>query len=224
MPNFDFRGLEQQAARNRRSYIPNPTLSGTPYAGLEKYFFNQMQSGNMFQQQKTGQEWNDLSRFAAIFGNDPVNGFFDTSMRNINRAQGNAANNAQNQAAAYGASRGFANPGAFINSAGSQARAPYVQALGGLEGQRAGANQQFLQMLLQYLTQQQGIHTEQQRYDDARNDANSFDWGSLLPMFGTVAGAALGSPWLGAAFGLGGGAARGGSGVNMSGSYGGMTA
>ena len=157
-------------------------FTGTPYDKIGQYLGGQwqgaLQSGNKSGQTEYGRQLDDLYRFMAIMGNGP-NAQFDIGARNLNRGMGNAGNMAQSNAAALSASLGRVNPMGAITNAGSQARAPYVQALGGLEGQRAQAQQQFLMQLLQYL---QG-GGQQRAQQNAYNEANSFQWEDLLPSF-----------------------------------------
>lgn len=163
-------------------------FAGTPYEKVFNMLGNQWQgavtSGNKSQQTEYGRQLDDLMRFMTIMGNGP-NQQFDIGARNLNRGMGNASNMAQSNAAALAGSRGFLNPSGFILGAGSQARTPYVQALGGLEAQRAQAQQAFLAQLLQYLTGQGQQRAQQNMFEESRTPT-AFDWLSL-PVKGAAA-------------------------------------
>lgn len=68
-----------------------------------------------------------------------LNRYFDTAGGNLSQRQGQSVGRAQATAAALAASRGLLNPSGFVANAGSQMAAPYSEAFGQLEGQRAGA-------------------------------------------------------------------------------------
>ncbi len=104
---------------------------------------------------------NMVALFASIFG-DPknrmagINKQYDVAAGNLMQRGATARGQAMSAAGGQAGSRGLLNPSAFINQAGSQAYNPFVNALGGLEEQRAGAlsnyDQQMRQMLLQLVT------------------------------------------------------------------------
>ena len=120
-----------------------------------------------------------------------INQYFDVGARNLNRGMGNAANTAQSQAGALAASFGRVNPMASILGAGTQARSPYVGALGQLEGQRAGALQgnqsQLYNALLQLMQGNRQFGLQQQQL--GQNEAGTFDYlAALLPILGMATG------------------------------------
>lgn len=143
-----------------------------------------------------------ISIFASIFG-DPsrymgqINRAYDTAAGNLGQRGETARGQAQTQAGGQAYSRGLLNPSSFISSAGAKAYNPFVQALGGLETQRAGAlseaEENFRRMLFQtvmnaYQGQQQRDYTEEQ---------NKFNWSDILSLMtnaaATYAGASAGA-------------------------------
>lgn len=168
-------------------------LSGAPDpAGVNSQMLSAYRAKLMGLQNQNQPDPNDY------FNPDLINRFFNVSAGNLNRGMGNAVNTAQSNAAALAASRGFLNPSGFIMGAGSQARAPYVSALGGLEGQRAGALQgnqsalfnailQLLQGNRQFGLQQQQLGLQQRGL--SQNEAGAFDYMSaFLPLLGLATG------------------------------------
>src|SRR3990167_728671 len=123
--------------------------------------------------------------FASIFG-DPsrymgqINRQYDVAAGNIGRRGETARGQAQSQAGGQAYSRGLLNPSAFTQSAGAKAYNPYVQALGGLETQRAGAlseaEENFRRMLFQTVM---GAYQGQQNRD-YQEEQNKFNWSDIV--------------------------------------------
>jgi len=202
MPNYNLgydpagvkKDVYQQmlGAYNTASNVPygQGQFAGTPFEGIQKYLGGQWQgsvlSGNKSQQTEYGRQLDDLMRFFSIMGGGP-NEYFNIAAGNINRAGATAGAEAQRTAGSMAGARNLVNPSAFTLGAGTQARQPYVQALGGLEAQRAQAQQQFLAQLLQYLTGQGQQRGQQNMYAEQ----NQFDWSSLLPVLGQIGAAVI---------------------------------
>lgn len=125
---------------------------------------------------------------------DMINRLFNISAGNIGSRMATERGRAQGTMGAIANSRGYANPGAAILGAGTQAASPFVQALGQLEEGRARAqtqlpyqNIQALIPFLQMLMQQNQFN--QQRED---NQANFWDYaGAFMNPLATLGGAAI---------------------------------
>ena len=131
--------------------------------------------------------------FSSIFG-DPsrymgqINRAYDTAAGNLNRAGGTARGQAQIQAGGQAYGRGLLNPSAFISSAGAKAYNPYVQALGGLETQRAGALSESEEAFRRLLFQTVMGSYQGQQNRDYQEEQNKFNWTDILSLL-TNAGA-----------------------------------
>lgn len=109
---------------------------------------------------------------------DMINRLFDVSAGNLGSRMATERGRAQNTAGAIAGSRGYANPGGFITGAGNTAASPFVQALGGLEERRAGAQTELpyrnIQALLPYLQMMMQQNQFNQQRED--NQAGFFDY------------------------------------------------
>ena len=132
-----------------------------------------------------------LEIFASIFG-DPrnrlsgINRQYDVAAGNLGQRGAQARGQAQSAAGGQAGSRGLLNPSAFINATGAQAYNPFVGAMQGLEGERAGAlidaEDRMRQLLFQSVM---GAKQGQMQRDYAReqNKPGAMDWiTALLPL------------------------------------------
>lgn len=159
----DYKAAQEAASQDRISRINRlreriAWLRATPHAkgagGMDRT--DEISQHEAELEQLVREEGNyRYARPESMINAEQLNKFFDMARSNLGTAQGQAVGQAQQGAGALAASRGMLNPAGFVTGVGSEARAPYAQAFGGLEQGRAGA-QSDLQKLLYRLNAERG--------------------------------------------------------------------